>query len=408
MYRLLISTITFSLILSLNIPSEAQNQSDYEVYKSFTATYEQLEQRLERADSPEEADSLLSRISEVEEQYASRASMLDQALHPRQFRPMINRLRQQTRDVRSKLTRIHSLRNEVGQLHTQVDAYHNQVAHLSRQSDSLQKTIRASAAQNRELNQLTDRLRERVRKRDSLIASVIDSLMITYDNLPPRSREEIRTTSDTRLSNRADALELVEQIATGNAEFLAGSAQLNAVDYLRMQNVYQEFRRMWLRLDEDLLQLYGAGENRGEAIEETITQWGNRLDTQMWMAINREFQTRNFPIGEVSSGDELYDEVNRFISEEIKRAEEESPSDSMRQRYQRFNQFWNNEVQASWGQYAGGEFLTHKQMAAVNRDLDTWAGRVQSPDSNLFAYLFGASMFLWLLTGLLFVRKNRT
>lgn len=407
MYRLILSAVTFGLILGLNTPSIAQNQSDYQVYKSFTATYEQLEQRLERAGDPEEADSLLSRISELENQYASRAAMLDEALHPREFRPMINRLRQQTRDVRSKLSRIRSLTNEVGQLHAQVNAYHNQVAHMSSQTDSLQKTIRASAVQNRELNQLSDRLRERVRARDSLIASVIDSLMITYDHLPAQSREEIRTTTDTRLPNQADALDLVEQIATGNADFLAGSAQLNTVDYLRMRSVYREFRKMWSRLDDDLLELYGAGENRGETIEEAMTQWRSRLDTQMWMAVNREFQTHNFPIGEVSSGEELFEEVNRFLSDEIERAEESS-SDSMRQRYRRFNQFWNNEVQSRWAEYAGEEFLTHKQMAAVNRDLDTWAGRVQSPDSNLFAYLFGASMFLWLLTGLLFVRKSRS
>lgn len=407
MNRLLLSTVIFGMFLSLNIPLQAQNKSDYEVYTSFTNAYEQMGKRLELVDTPAGADSLLRRISRFESQYASRSAMLDDALHPRRFRSMINSLRQEARAVRSKLSRIRSLRNEVGQLHEQLEAYHNQVAHLSHQTDSLQKTTRASAVQNRELNRLTGRLRERVRERDSLIASIVDSLIISYDHLPPRNREEILTSSEQHLPNRGDALELVERIAAANAEFLTGSAQLNAVDYLRMQNVYREFRKMWLRLDDNLLQLYGSGENRGKAIEETITQWENRLDTQMWMAVNREFQSRNIPIGEVTTADELYDEVNRYISEEIRRAEE-NPSDSLRQRYRRFNQFWNNDVQGNWGPYAGGEFLTHSQLAAVNRDLDIWAARLQSPDSHLFAYLFGASIFLWLLTGLLFVRKSRS
>lgn len=399
-------TALLLLLLSMGFSAQAQqNRSDYETYENFRSGYSALEAEIERLEGPGEADSLLGRISALEEDYAPEEEMLDRALYPQSFRSMMAELRKRARETGNKLKRIASLREQVSQLDERLTAYNSQLEHLNSQADSLRGAMRKTAVEKRELEQLSSEYRKNIEQRDQFIMSVVDSLLLAYEDLGPRGEEEIRRAEGGDIQRSANALDLVRRIALQNAEFLTGSAKLKVEDYLRMKRVQGEFQEMWTRLDDELLRLYGEDDNSARQINRSLEEWKNRLDTQMWLAINREFRSRNIPMAEVNSSGELFEELNAYLSESLKRAEKNS-SDSLREAYRNFNRFWSNEVQARWSKYMpDAGVLSHGQMAALDRNLDDWAVRSQ-PESNLYAYLFGASMFLWLITGLLLVRRN--
>lgn len=396
------------LLFSMVFSAQAQqNRSDYEIYEDFKSSYSELEGEIDRLDRPAEADSLLGRISGFEEEYAPNEGMLDRALYPQTFRTMMTELRERARETGTKLKKISSLSEQVSQLDERLTAYNSQLQHLNSQADSLRGAMRKTTVEKRELEQLGSEYRKSIEQRDQFIMSVVDSLLITYEDLGPRREEEIRRAEGGDIQRSANALDLVRRIAAQNAEFLTGSAQLNVEDYLRMRRVQSEFSEMWTRLDDELLRLYGEDENSGREINQSLEEWNNRLGTQMWLAINQEFQSRNIPMAEVNSSGQLYEELNTYLSESLEKTED-NPSDSLREAYLAFNRFWSNEVQARWSEYmADAGVLSHGQMAAIDRNLDDWALRSQ-PESNLYAYLFGASMFLWLITGLLLVRRNKS
>ncbi|MDZ7773908.1 MAG: hypothetical protein U5K31_14375 [Balneolaceae bacterium] len=382
---------------------EQPEPSDYEIYQSFTQAWSELQGRLDLVGSPAAADSLIAEISDLEDRFSGHRELLDEALHPRSYRAMMDRLRSRAVDTRARLAEIASLNNRIERMNRQLTSYDEQLQSLTGHADSLQQAMRSTAVEKRDLQELAAEYRRSVERRDALVRSIVDSMTVTYADLPAAQEEQL--SQGGSLSGDGGPLDLIERVAARNAAFLEESADLQVMDYLRMNQVHREFSAMWNRLDEQLLSTYGEGEERRDRIQEQLTRWGERLDTQLWMAVNRDLQELNLPVAEVNGSGELFKEMDSYLDRSLERATEEG-GEEVRNDWQRFNNFWTGKVQLSWAEYAGDQgFLTHRQIAELDEKVDRWALRAQ-PESNLFAWLFGVSMLLWLLTGLLIVRRS--
>lgn len=382
---------------------EQAEQSDYEIYQSFTGTWSQLQAELDLVGRSMAADSLITRISELEQRYAPHRELLDEALHPRTYRDMMDQLRSRAVETRARLAEIESLNNRIERMNRRLASFDQQLQHLGNRADSLQRVMQSNAVEKRELQELASEYRRSIERRDALVRSIVDSMTAAYSDLAPSQEESLR--QGGAVSEEGSPLDLLERVASRNAAFLEETSNLQVIDYLRMNRVRREFAAMWDRLDEQLVSTYGDGEEKRDRIQEHLTQWKDRLDTQLWMAVNRDLQEQNLPVAEVNGSEELYHELNSYLDRSLERAAEEG-GEQVQRNWQSFDNFWTGKVQMRWAEYAGEDgLLNHRQMAELDDKVDSWGIRAQ-PESNLFAWLFGASMFLWLLTGLLLVRRN--
>lgn len=387
----------------------AQSQSDYEIQQNFKEKYTNYQQQLEDVSSPDSAEKLISKIKEFDQKYSEHEELLNKALYPDSYDEQVEELKKSSVRTLDRVETIAKQNNQLEELETQVASYEENLGQLNEQTDSLKTAIEKSTKSERELSNMLTEYRQSLEKRDELILTFIDSMIVTYQDMDLDALEDIENYEDRSRIESNDALNLIHDISDENIRILeSNSNSLELDDYMRMAEVNYQFEQMWNRLGDKIRDVYD-GNNADmltENIDSNMEQWNNLLTTNTLNKIEDIFAENNISVDSFGTSDEFYSSLNSYLDTKITESEEDRSQEGFDE-LQNFKEFWDR-IEIEWGNslvYA--DVLEKEQMATIDEKVDHWTQIAEPRANNILVYLLGASVLLAVALGVMLIREKQ-
>lgn len=386
-----------------------QPQSDYQIQKEFKEQLNNFYQKLEEADSVEHVKAVASDIEEFEQNYEEHEELLDRVLHPQTFDQKIEELRKSSELTIKRLELIQEQDTRLSEMENRLADYESELEQLDRRSDSLQQAMQRSVESEKQLSSMVRQYRESLEKRDQLVLSFIDSLIVAYEQMDLESTEDLENMNGkSRFEANGNALMMIYTITDENIRILNNnSSKLRMEDYMRMADVHASFERMWSQLGDKITDVYQDenAEVKAEQIDKNIAEWKSLLQDQIFTAIHNSLNEQGIELQEFSTPEGMYSTITTYLDKEIA-ASEEGASEESYERFTRFKEFWN-EVELKWASnIQRADILSGEQISVINQKVYTWS-RHAEPESNLLVYLFGASILAIVALSIFLAREKR-
>lgn len=399
------TTIFFVAVLVLFSQTIEAQQSDYRIFSDFQEQYRGLKADINSAISVAEVDSLKDEVDTFEEEFSEYESLLDGALYPVSFEDRIEDLRQDSRSAEHKLLIIENQNEKLSSLTDEVASYESEISNLNSRAESLRQAITTSEESERQLSGLVQRYRNSMEERDEFILTVIDSLLIAYEDIDPQAVSELsEETESGEISDDENPLQIIHSIIENNTQRLKSADEsLDTEDYLRMYVVQTRFSDVWDRIGNDLVTIYG-GDEKSEwetTINDHLSDWRASASKNMWESLNNHLEEQNVNLEAFDNNESFYNALDNYVSN----ATEDSRGRMMRSdnydEFENFYEFWSGKVKDDWSQYIQeGQVLTMSQISSIDNEVISWRQEAQ-PRSYLVPILLGISLLI--IIGLIIV-----
>lgn len=251
--------------------------------------------------------------------------------------------------------------------------------------------------------------RQNLEKRDELILTFIDSMVVTYQNMDLGALQELEDYDQKSRIKTDDALKLIHDISEENIQILQRNAsKLQLDDYMRMAEVNYQFQAMWNRLGDKIHEVY-EGKNAdmlAENINDNMNKWNNLLQANTIDAIKNYFAQQDIKAGTFESADEFNTALNSYLDRKIKESRENSSEENYSE-LQQFKEFWDR-VEVRWtSNMAHANVLSREQTSELNQKVDEWTQIAQPRSNNILVYLLGGSVLLAVALGVMLIREKK-
>lgn len=409
--KLRITSLTVVLLAFAWI-AQAQEvtKSDYAIQKNFKAQYEQIQNKIDTVSSVDKAQAVIDSIKALDARFQDHAELLNRALYPNTYSEEIEQLRKTSSRTLNRLKEAEQRTQKLQKLQSQLATYEDDLEQLNQQTDSLNKAMQQSIESEKQLSNMVRNYRNSLEKRDELILSFIDSMVVAYQQMDLQAIQNLEEMdSRSRLESDGDALKMLHTITMENLQILQeNSEKLRLQDYIRMSAVQQEFQNMWQQLGGKITEVYdGANsEQLASEINQNLSEWDQTLRQQTFSTLSDSLQASGAEVGEFSSGDELYKSLNSYLTQQVTQSREEATEEGYNE-YQQFQDFWNR-VELQWSSsLADAGILTPQQMAEIDSKVDAWAENAQPESANVLIYILGAVVLVALVLGVLLIRERK-
>lgn len=392
---------------SLDVMGQAV-RSDYEIQRGFKEEYKAISDSIELVESLKEAKMLFERVKRLEDGYKSHDNLLNKVLHPDTFKGRLTDLKRRTITIQRRMATIEYQENKLIRLNDRLAFYGDQLDRLNTRSDSLREAIRQSVNSEKELSGLVRQYRESLEKRDDLILSFVDSIMVAYDQMDFQSVENLeKVRQQLRVDAGGNALAMVEGIVRENIAFLKSNPKISTEEYLRMNAVQQQFEKMWNSLGGKITSIYAEKSDEArEQMNKAIEEWDEQISQKTWASLNRAVSETGIDLPEFNNSQEFYNVLNGFLDNSISSSKEKATEEGYK-RYKQFNAFWTNQIKAEWSAFLDqGDVLSNRQMASIDQKLDDWAVNAVPESNNILVYLLGASVLALVVLGVMLAREK--
>lgn len=387
----------------------AQQQSDYQIVRSYQTEYSTILNEIKTLNSVEEAEQLINRINRVNNEYRGNANIINRYIFPDDLNSQITNLRDLANASRSYLATVAEQGDEITRLNEQINNLSNEIDRYNEETESLQNEV-ADMTRSRNANRAVARdLRNRLAERDEFILGLVDSLFIAYDNL---SLSSLSSAEQQAFTMRADTDNVIGHIGTvvdNNISFIDTHTQLSSEDFLNLRANYMAFENSWMKLSNKLADLYEPGDEGVQQIEdvnERISTWENRLDESVWRSLAASFENQGISLNSFNSSESFYSALNAYIDDALRTLEEQGGSEEAKAAYQNFADVWNNDVKVSWQEYIiDGRVLSYENVATIDRKLSTWSVGSEPPAGNYMLLAIGLGLLALILL-VLFITKG--
>ena len=385
-------------------------QSDYEIQETFKEQYADYEQQVENVSSPDSAEKLIKSIKQFDQNYSEHKELLDKALYPDTYEKQMESLKKSSVRTLNKVETITQQQKQLKKLENQLATYEQDLSQLDKQTDSLKTAIRQSAKNEKELSNMVREYRQNLEKRDELILTFIDSMVVTYQNMDLDALQEIEDYDKASRIKTNDALKLIHDISEENIQILKRNAsKLQVDDYMRMAEVNHQFQAMWNRLGDKIHEVY-EGNNAdmlAENINGNLTEWNNLLQTNTVDAMKDYFAQQGIETNAFESADEFNTALHSYLDRKIKESRDNRSEENYSD-LQQFKEFWNR-VEVQWtGNLAQANVLSQEQTSKLNQKVDEWTQIAQPRSNNILVYLLGGSVLLAVALGVMLIREKKT
>lgn len=387
----------------------AQSQSDYEIQQKFKERYSNFQQQLEDITEPDSAEYLIEEIKEFDQTYGEHEELLDNALYPDSYEGQIGELKKASIRTLDRVETINKQNKKLDDLESQVASYEENIGELNDQADSLKSAIQKSTQSERELSTMLSEYRQSLEKRDELILTFIDSMVVTYQEMDLEALEDIENYEERSRIESNDALKLIHDISDENIGILErNSSELELADYMRMAEVNHQFEQMWNRLGDKIRNVYD-GDNAdmlAQNIDSNMEEWNNSLTTNTLHKIEDILADNNVSVDSFETSDELYSSLNSYLEDNIAKSEEDRSQEGFEE-LQRFKEFWD-KIEIEWSNnMAYAEVLEREQIASIDKQVDHWTQIAEPRTNNILVYLLGASVLLAVALGVMLIREKQ-
>lgn len=408
-YTYSIALLAF-FVMAANVQAQQPQkvESDYQIQKDFKKELKSINEALDEVGSVAGSGQVVDRIKSLESNYSEYSTLLDKALYPDTFDQRLEELKKRAVSVQQRLTTIEEQNKKLDELTGRITDYDDQMSRLNSRSDSLRKAIQQSVQSEKRLSGRVQDYRESLEERDQLILSIIDSVLVAYQDLDIESMGDLENArKNARMNAEGNPLKLIQSIATDNVEFLNSNPRLGTKDYLRMNAVQHQFATMWSKTGDKLAEIYGGKDVDATRanIKNAISKWDASVTTSMWTSVNNAFEEAGIQLEEFGDPEAFFTALSNYLDSGISTSKEANSNDAY-QRYQKFTEFWNSRVKKQWSPFiTEGEVLSNDQMASIDQKLDQWAVNAK-PESNLLVYLLGLSLLVVVVLGVLLFREK--
>ncbi len=402
--------VLMAMFMSINTGVMAQQtKSDYQIQQDFKEQYKQISNKLTESDSSGTIQQLIEEVKTLEKNYSDHKDLLNVALYPETFSSEMDDLKRRALSAKDQLAIIEQQEQKLQELNQQVTSYDVRLESLNSRTDSLRHAIQKSLKSEEQLTGMVRRYRKSLEERDELILSFVDSVMITYEELNIESMQDLENAKKkARFNADGNALKMILNIANENISLLNSDQNLTTENYLRMSSVQQEFKTMWSKVGDKLVDIYAEGdkEKAKKNISEAIAEWDKKVTTQTWSSLNASFDSAGIQLPKFTDNETFYQTLDSYLSESIK-SSEDGEGESALKNYRTFSSFWTNRVQTEWTPYIiDANVLSTRQMTAIDEQLETWASNAE-PESNMLVYLLGFSLLAIVALGVMLAREKK-
>jgi len=367
-------SITLVLVIGLVTSIWAQ-QSDYEQIEDFKKTIELLDHQIENAITSQQLYAIEKDIDSLENKFRSYESFINRGIYPQTFGDMIERVKSGLIANEHRLLLIEHQREQLFDLSSQLTAYRSEMDRLYTEADSLRKEIVASHASEKRLSEMLTLYRERINERDRLVFEMIDSLLITHDNIVFRAMNE-EVGQNYVLSDSENPLFWIESMLDENISFSQHqNVLLQVEDHIRMYALQAHFQKIWEQVGDDIIAIYG-GENKANhasAIEEAIREWRMVSSHKMWKSINQYLEFNSIEMPAFDTPDSFFNSLIALIENEIDASENEFLSSNGYAEYLEVAEFWRSTFKNGWnGLVEGEQLLSAEEITLIDAALMEW------------------------------------
>jgi hypothetical protein len=171
-----LNVVFLSLIL-LVFTKQLYAQSDYEISQSFKQMRKQLEEKINKAKTLEELNSIVADIDRFRNEYVEHKTLLDKSLYPDNFDKTFEKLNMSFVIRNQDFTFIDILQTENLQLKEQVALLNKRNTELMNKIQEFEYSDKKDVNKITELEGIVSELKRSLRKRDELIIGIVDSLI---------------------------------------------------------------------------------------------------------------------------------------------------------------------------------------------------------------------------------------
>ncbi len=386
-------------------------QSDYEIQKAFKAQYAEFENQIETTSSPDSIQQLIASIKQFDEKYQSHSELLNKALYPETYKQQMEELKKSSVIAKDRLQTIEQQTQKMQKLETQLADYEQNINQLDKQTDSLKEAMQKSIQSEKQLADMLREYRNNLEKRDELILTFIDSMVVTYQKMDLQALQDLENIDKkSRFESNGNALKMIHDISDENLSILERNTdKLRLQDYMRMAEVHQQFEMMWSRLGDKIQQVYNGknAESLAKQVDRNINQWNSKLKAQAYAALEDTLAHNNIQTNSFQSSEEFYSALSSYLDAKIKESKE-NRSEAGYNNFKAFQDFWNR-VEMQWSSnFVDAGLISKPQMATLNQKVDTWAEQAQPRSNNILVYLLGGSVLLAVALGVMLIREKKT
>lgn len=401
--------VLMALFLNFSVDGVAQQvKSDYEIQNEFKQEYKSISSSLEQADSSAAIRKAIEEVKKLDETYAAHKELLNVALYPETYEEEMEQLKRRALSAEKQLATIEEQEQKLQELSDQLTSYDSRLETLNKRTDSLQNAMQKSLKSEEQLTGMVRRYRESLERRDDLILSFVDSVMITYQELNVESMQDLENAKKkARFNADGNALKMIQDIATENISLLNSEPNLSTEEYLRMGSVHRQFRTMWNKIGDKLVDIYADEEQEAkENIGQSIQTWDEKLSAQTWASIDSSFNDAGITLPKTTDSESFFTALDNYVNEYIQTSTNEASRNTLSE-YEKFSSFWNERVQTEWTPHIiDAGILSSRQMATIDQQLKQWASNAE-PESRLLVYLLGISVLAIVALGVILAREKK-
>ena len=387
----------------------AQQQSDYQIVRSYQSEYANMLNEIKTLSSTDEAEQLLDRINRVNNEYRGNANIINRYIFPEDLNSQIRNLRDLTNASRSYLATVAEQGEEITRLNERISDLGSEIDRYNDEAESLQNEL-ADMTRSRNANRAVARdLRNRLAERDEFILGLVDSLYIAYDNLDLGSLSAAEQEAFTMRADTDNVIGHIGSVVDNNISFIDTHTQLSSEDFLNLRANYEAFENAWTKLSNKLAGLYASGDEGVAQIQEVnnrMMTWKNRLDESVWRSLAASFEEQDISLNSFDSSETFYSALNTYIDDAMRPLDEQGGSEEAKATYENFASVWNNDVKTSWQEYIiDGRVLSYENVATIDRKLSSWSVASQPPAANYLLLAAGLGLLALILL-VLFITKG--
>lgn len=350
--------------------------SDHKIKTDFNNNYSALSKSISLSQSVITIDSIKKEINKLDEKFIEHSQLLDNALYPSSYKFEFEDLNAKLSSAEQRLLIIENQSERLERLIQEVSHYKSEISFLNNRADSLYKVMEASQLDQLQLSMLVKRYRTNLELRDELVMSIIDSLMITYNEMTTNEGNEISDQVESGRVTGTNTLEMLMDIIEKNIEYASNSNQVLSVeDHLRMYAIQHHFEEVWNKIGDNLLTAYGGSQKTewNSEIKSKMRDWRMITSQKMWNSVDQYLEFSSVELEAFDNNYSFFIALDNFIKDAQKKSEGRIISNTGYEDYKNFQGFWSNKVKNEWSiLIQDSEFLTVAQISSIDDQLIDW------------------------------------
>lgn len=353
----------FTLLVFLNGLNFAQ--SDFEIKQSFLTKYKQIEVSIEYASDAAECSGIANQIEKLKNEFVAHATMLNDALYPDDFTIAIAKLNKKLSIRQTDVSQIGDLKVQVGELNDQLLKLNQENSELMYQVQSLRRGAVKNAKTIDSLKFLVKRLSAKLKERDELVMSMVDSLFQQITVIPA-SVNDYESNGVFKKIASTNFFENIKRSVSDNLKFMRVTI-LTSDDLNEIRGQQEEMSARWQKVGPSLAKVYLQSKQQAAEVNQInnlFNEWKQQIDDQVWERVYAIFEKKNIHLIQFNSGDEFTNSISSFVQDEIKNYGVKGKDESDKTYALFVDSVWFKEVEPKWLPY----LLNDKMITEANKD----------------------------------------